>query len=525
MTSTRDDAKILIVDDEPSNVLLMERLLQDAGYHRLSTTTDSRQALGLFREVAPDLVLLDLMMPHLDGLGVLAQLKAVIPAGAYVPVLVLTADATLEAKRKALAAGAHDFLTKPFEQFEVLLRIHNLLATRRLHLALEEQNRSLEEMVRQRTERLLQSEKVAAMGSLLAGVAHELNNPLAVLSGQAQLLQGGSPDPAIVRRALKIGDAADRCVRIVRNFLSLARQRPPERSQTSLKQVVHGAIELLGYELRSDNVETTMQMADDLPVLWADPHQLHQVLVNLIANAHQAMRRQPQPRRIAVTGRYDRTAARVTLELADSGPGIPPEVQARIFEPFFTTKAPGEGTGLGLSLCRGIIEEHGGTLTLGRSGASGTTFVIDLPLVAPPPPAADAVNDEALPPVAPHRVLVVDDEVAVAEVVAEAIERDGHSTNIATDGAMALDMLAREPFDLIISDSKMPVLDGESFYAELQRRHPRLLARIIFLTGDVLSREKRDFLDRTGAPYLTKPCDLGEVRRTVRRLLAQGPGV
>src|SRR6266446_3832134 len=151
MTSTRDDAKILIVDDEPSNVLLMERLLQAAGYHRLSTTTDSRRVLGLFREVAPDLVLLDLMMPHLDGLGVLAQLKAVIPAGAYVPVLVLTADATLEAKRKALAAGAHDFLTKPFEQFEVLLRIRNLLATRRLHLALEEQNRSLEEMVRQRT--------------------------------------------------------------------------------------------------------------------------------------------------------------------------------------------------------------------------------------------------------------------------------------------------------------------------------------------------------------------------------------
>ncbi len=135
------------------------------------------------------------------------------------------------------------------------------------------------------------------------------------------------------------------------------------------------------------------------------------------------------------------------------------------------------------------------------------------------------MNDEALPPVAPHHVLVVDDEVAVAEVVAEAIERDGHSTNIATDGAMALDMLAREPFDLIVSDSKMPVLDGESFYAELQRRHPRLLTRIVFLTGDVLSREKRDFLERTGAPYLTKPFDLGEVRRTVRRLLAQGPGV
>ena len=195
MTVTPDSAKILIVDDEPANVLLMERLLQDAGYQNLSSTTDPRCVLGLFREFAPDLIVLDLMMPHLDGVAVLGQLTAEIPTDVYLPVLMLTADATLEARRKALAAGAHDFLTKPFEQFEMLLRIRNLLATRRLYLALEAQNRSLEDTVKQRTERLLQSEKVATMGSLLAGVAHELNNPLAVLSGQAQLLYGQGASP------------------------------------------------------------------------------------------------------------------------------------------------------------------------------------------------------------------------------------------------------------------------------------------------------------------------------------------
>jgi signal transduction histidine kinase len=520
-----EDARILIVDDEPANVLLMQRLLEAAGYRHLKTTTDSRQALGLYRELAPDLVVLDLMMPHLDGLTVLGLLKDEIPAGVYVPVLVLTADATLEAKRKALAAGASDFVTKPFERFEVLLRIRNLLDTRRAYLALEEQNRSLEETVKQRTERLLQSEKVATMGSLLAGVAHELNNPLAVLSGQAQLLfeQGGAPD--VVRRALKINEAADRCVRIVRNFLALARQRAPERSPTSMRQVIAGALELLAYELRSDSVEVVVQVADDIPVLWADPHQLHQVLVNLVNNAHQAMRRQARPKRITVTGRHDADGGRVLVEVADTGPGIPVAIQERIFEPFFTTKVAGEGTGLGLSLCRGIVDEHGGTLTIASASEAGTTFRIDLPAVAPPQVfAAAAAAAKAPAPVMPRRVLIVDDEVALAEVVAEAVARDGHSTGIAVNGEMALEMLSREAFDLIISDTKMPTMDGETFYAEMVRVHPRLRERIIFLTGDVLSREKRDFLERTGAPYLSKPCDLDEVRRLVASVLAGASG-
>jgi signal transduction histidine kinase len=519
-----EDARILIVDDEPANVLLMQRLLEAAGYRHLKTTTDSRQALGLYRELAPDLVVLDLMMPHLDGLTVLGLLKDEIPAGVYVPVLVLTADATLEAKRKALAAGASDFVTKPFERFEVLLRIRNLLDTRRAYLALEEQNRSLEETVKQRTERLLQSEKVATMGSLLAGVAHELNNPLAVLSGQAQLLfeQGGAPD--VVRRALKINEAADRCVRIVRNFLALARQRAPERSPTSMRQVIAGALELLAYELRSDSVEVVVQVADDIPVLWADPHQLHQVLVNLVNNAHQAMRRQARPKRITVTGRHDADGGRVLVEVADTGPGIPVAIQERIFEPFFTTKVAGEGTGLGLSLCRGIVDEHGGTLTIASASEAGTTFRIDLPAVAPPQVFAAAAAAARPAPVMSRRVLIVDDEVALAEVVAEAVERDGHSTGIAVNGEMALEMLSREAFDLIISDTKMPTMDGETFYAEMVRVHPRLRERIIFLTGDVLSREKRDFLERTGAPYLSKPCDLDEVRRLVASVLAGASG-
>jgi signal transduction histidine kinase len=522
----RDDdltgAKILIVDDQLANVRLLERLLATAGYRDLSTTTDSREAVERYRTFQPDLILLDLLMPHLDGVAVLEQLKSEIPAGAFLPVVFLTADVTPEAKRRALAAGAHDFLTKPFEALEVVLRIGNLLNTRRLYLALEAQNRSLDQTVKERTARLLQSEKVATMGSLLAGVAHELNNPLAILSGQAQLLRETvTDDPVLSRRANKIAEASDRCVRIVRNFLALARQRPPERTEVRTEEVIRGAIELLAYELRTDGVEATVDVAEGLPPLSADPHQLHQVLVNLIANAQQAMRRQAQPRRLTVTARHDAARAIVRLEVADTGPGMTPEIRDRIFEAFFTTKPAGEGTGLGLSLCRGIVEEHGGTITVDSEPGRGTAFAIELPAGRPEPRPAPAATAEGEPATQPKIVLVVDDEPDVAAVIAEALQRDGHTVDVVTNGAAALEMLGRRAYDGVVSDTKMPIMDGEVFFAEAARRDPTFARRIIFLTGDVLSREKREFLERTGAPFLTKPCDLKEVRRLVRHVLGQ----
>src|SRR6059036_4173687 len=249
-------ARILVVDDEPANVRLLERMLAEGGYRQVKSTTDSRQVLALAGAFEPDLILLDLMMPHLDGIAVIQQLR--IPEDVFLPILVLTADATSEAKKRALEAGAKDFLTKPFDRLEVMLRIRNLLDTRRLYLDLERHNRSLEQVIAERTQRLLQSEKVATMGSLLAGVAHELNNPLAVVMGQAHLLRGGAREPALIQRADKITAAADRCARIVKNFLALARQRPPERTDVRLDEVVQEAVELLAYELRTSNVEVVL---------------------------------------------------------------------------------------------------------------------------------------------------------------------------------------------------------------------------------------------------------------------------
>ncbi|PYN41686.1 MAG: hypothetical protein DMD95_18770, partial [Candidatus Rokuibacteriota bacterium] len=416
-TADLTQGRILVVDDEPANVRLLERMLADVGYRQVRSTTDSRQVLALYAEFQPDLILLDLMMPHLDGIEIIRKLQ--IPEDVFLPVLVLTADATSEAKKRALEAGAKDFLTKPFDRLEVLLRIKNLLDTRNLYLDLERHNRSLEQIVNERTQRLLQSEKVATMGSLLAGVAHELNNPLAVVMGQAHLLRGMATDRSLIERATRITAAADRCARIVRNFLALARQRPPERADVRLDQVVQEAVELLAYELRTSNVEVVPELAGDLPVVWADAHQLHQVVVNLLANAHQAMRRMDAGRRITIRTRLERE--RLLLEVIDTGPGIPAEIQSRIFEPFFTTKPQGEGTGLGLSLCRRMLEEHEGTITVESEVGRGTTFRIELPVVSRPTASLAAGEYEPLPPIAGKAILIVDDEPDLAATLAEAL--------------------------------------------------------------------------------------------------------
>jgi signal transduction histidine kinase len=387
--------------------------------------------------------------------------------------------------------------------------------------ALQAQNRSLDETVRERTEQLLQSEKVATMGSLLAGVAHELNNPLAVVLAQAHMLRESaatSPE-SIGSRTEKITIAAGRCVRIVRNFLALARKRPPERTDVLLNDLIDQTLELVAYELKTESIDVTKTLDADLPRLSADAHQLQQVLVNLLTNAQHAMRKNTRPKRLTLATRFDAARQRIQIEISDTGPGIPRELQAKVFEPFFTTKPAGQGTGLGLSLCRNLVEQHGGTLSLKSEPGAGATFVIELaPATEASRPVVPAVAEPG--PGTPKRILVVDDEMEIAGVVAEMLRGEGHTTEVVGNGHAALHALARAPFDLILSDTKMPVLDGLAFYRQLEQSFPQLKGRIIFVTGDVLDEEKQHFLAATGAPVLTKPFLLSDLRTTVRRRLA-----
>jgi PAS domain S-box-containing protein len=366
---------------------------------------------------------------------------------------------------------------------------------------------------------LHQREKLAALGSLLAGVAHELNNPLSVVVARAVLLEERG-DPSTQNAALKIRVAAERCARIVRTFLAMARQQKPERGPVGINDVVSAALDIAAYPLRTSSVEVSLDLAQDLPLILADADQLHQVLLNLIINAQQALQDRPAPRRVRVATRVDRAANVLRITVADSGPGIPAHLRARIFEPYFTTKPTGGGLGVGLAVSLGIVEAQGGTLTVECPGEGGAIFTVTLPVVR-----ADASPDETLPPRrAKERqgILIVDDEEEIRDTLAEILAGAGHRVVTANTGREALQRIAAEHYDVILTDIRMPDIDGRALYREIQKRWPAQAGSVVFVTGDTLASSLREFVSETGRPVIEKPFLPSEVRRVVAELAANG---
>jgi two-component system NtrC family sensor kinase len=387
------------------------------------------------------------------------------------------------------------------------------------------------EIERQR-EALHQSEKLAALGSMLAGVAHELNNPLSIVIGHALMLGEETSDHAaatdfakIAERAGKIQSAAERCGRIVRTFLSMARQGKAQRQEVQLPALVEGAVELLAYGLRTGGVETVLEIPPNLPVLVADGDQLHQVLVNLIINAQQALHDAPMPRRIAIAARFDHATRELAITVADNGPGIPEAIRTRIFDPFFTTKPTGIGTGVGLAVSRGIVEAHGGKLQL-LAAQRGAAFEIRLPLGegATAPTAVNGAQAEPQPSVDRRRALVVDDEAGIAAILSEILLRDGFNCDIAGNGREARALIERvgaPRYDAVLCDLRMAEEDGPTFFRWLKQARPDLAERIAFVTGDTLGPGAGRFIAECGRPVVEKPFVPSEIRKLVA-ILANG---
>ena len=378
---------------------------------------------------------------------------------------------------------------------------------------LTEQKKAEAEIVRQR-EALHQSEKLNALGSLLANVAHELNNPLSVVVGYSTMMRDTAPDEATRQRAVKVHAAAERCARIVKTFLTMARRNPEAWTPVLVNQIIQSALDVVGYGLRGADIAVDLDLAPDLPAIAGDADQLNLVMMNLIVNAQHALQTVPPPRRLEiVTRRHD---GMVQIEIADNGPGVPAEIAEHIFDPFFTTKPQGVGTGIGLSVCQGIVAAHDGEIALASRPEGGALFTITLPGTAPA--SRPSAVEEPPPPIA-GRVLVVDDEVEIAHMVSEVLNRDHHQVSVASSGRQALAHLAEHPADLILSDLRMPDLDGPALHRELASSAPDLARRMVFVTGDVLTPETARFLAETSLPVIEKPIDPYDLRLKVRAYL------
>jgi PAS domain S-box-containing protein len=354
-------------------------------------------------------------------------------------------------------------------------------------------------------EALYQTEKLTALGSLLAGVSHELNNPLSIVVAQAVMMERQSRGSELAERAQKIRKAADRCARIVQTFLAMARQKRPEREPVDLNAVAIAAYDLAEYGLKNDGIIATRDLAPGLPKISADADQLHQIIINLIVNAQQALVEMGAPDRAltlrTVLGEAPDT---VILEVADNGPGIPDEARRRVFEPFYTTKAQGQGTGVGLSFSQGLAEAHGGRLDLVPT-PRGACFRLTLPIDLDPAAAVAPAQNEAMGKLPLRVALVVDDEREIAESLADFLSLEGFSCDIAVGATEAQGRLAAGSYDLIVSDLRMPGIDGPALYAWIAAERPDLLSCVAFATGDTLGAAAARFLDEVKRPVLEKP--------------------
>lgn len=372
---------------------------------------------------------------------------------------------------------------------------------------------------------LIQSEKMAAVGQLVSGVAHELNNPLTSIAGLAEFLLEQPTSRERDREHLRvIREQADRAGQIVRNLLTFARKGPAEVESFNLNELVERTVALVGYEVKLLEIQFDVGLDPTLPPFVGDRYQIQQVVLNLVTNAIHAVRDNPpeRPRRIQITTELgDRI---LSLRVTDSGPGIDDALLPRVFTPFFTTKEPGQGTGLGLSVSYRIVEGHGGSLTAERAAGGGATFVVQLPVATSRVVLATAAPATPEPErQAPSRaVLVVDEDPAIRRMLSVLLAAKGRRMDTAAGTAQATALLQSADYDLVIADARVPVSAGERFADYLVRTWPELRSRTIFLTADVRS-DTEVWLKGLDCPFFFKPFRIADLKTAIARVLEDAP--
>jgi PAS domain S-box-containing protein len=382
------------------------------------------------------------------------------------------------------------------------------------------ERKKLQDQARELYHQLSQAEKLASLGQTMSGVAHELNNPLATILACAERLASRRLDDTTRRDLDAIHNAADRAARIVRNLQTFARKRHTTRSTVGLNDVVRETLALRGYDTRASVIVVVDELAPDLPPVFVDPHQIQQIVLNLVTNAEQAMLDAHARGTLTLRSWLDAEGDAVVLEVRDDGPGVPAEVQGKVFDPFYTTKSVGKGTGLGLTVAYAIAQEHGGRISVLSTPGQGASFLLELPV------SGAALRPQERAPVQPlpdvpkgTRVLVIEDEPALGDAVAAALADEGFRPDRAEDGEVALQKIRETHYDVIVCDLKMPKVDGMTFFREVSAKMPHVARRLIFMTGDVAGTEAERFLEESGCRWVPKPFRLRDLVHVAREIL------
>jgi PAS domain S-box-containing protein len=388
-------------------------------------------------------------------------------------------------------------------------------------------SRDVTERKRMEQERLQLEQKaqfasrLASIGEMASGIAHEINNPLTGVIGYAQLLlQEDLPDS--VRKDLEIiNDGAKRVANVIQRLLAFARQSKPQRTYVNINEVVATTLELRGYHLQTSNIEVTTELTPDLPLTVADAGQLQQVFLNLIVNAETEMKLARGSGKLTVKTQQVDDVLRISFK--DDGPGIAEENLEKIFDPFFTTRQVGQGTGLGLSVCYGIVSQHGGRIYAESKPGKGAIFVVELPMLTedkqlqlPEPEVNEQRKRSGV------RILVVDDERVVREFVSKALTEEGHQVETVDNAEDALKMVKNKKYRIILLDVKMPGMSGIELYKRFQKMDPALARSVVFVTGDVMGAHTLAFLAKTKSPYITKPFDGKQLNISINRVFSEG---
>ena len=361
--------------------------------------------------------------------------------------------------------------------------------------------------------------RLATVGEMASGISHEINNPLTGVIGYAQLLMQRQDIPEEAKKDLKvINDGGQRVAGIVNKMLTFARQHKPQRDYVSINDLIANTLDLRAYELKTHNIELITHLDPELPATIADGGQLQQVFLNLIINAETEMDLAHGKGKLSIkTEKIDDT---IRISFKDDGSGIAKENMDKIFNPFFTTREVGEGTGLGLSMCHGIIAEHNGRIYAESKLGKGATFVVELPIVTKPEQLELAEPEvEEAEEAAQARILVVDDEPTVLSLVSRVLTGEGHEVETIDNADDALEMIESKRYRLILLDIKMPGMSGTELYKRIHKIAPSLARRIVFITGDVIGARITAFLSSTKAHYIMKPFDAEQLKRAVNRIL------